>query len=176
MIRRPSLPPSRGPAPAILFALPILLALAALPASALEAGEKAPPFANPDMTSRHVLSRDFLGKGWLIVDFFATDCEGCKKEIPVLERLQRELSGGGLTILVFAADLGGQPVVEAYFRDRPTSLTVLLDRYQTTVRRYGVSEIPSLFLIDPAGKVVFKQVGFREDLYEQILAFLPTSR
>ena len=153
---------------------PALLLLAlALPAWGLDPGEKAPPFANPDLTSRHVLSRDFLGKGWLIVDFFATDCEGCKKEIPVLERLERELGAGGLTVLVFATDLAGQPVVEAYFRNSPTTLTVLLDRYQTTVRRYGVSEIPTLFLIDPDGRVVFKQVGFREDLYERVRGLLP---
>jgi peroxiredoxin len=169
MVRRQRRGRGAKPGPALL----LLLALAALPSSALETGEKAPPFANPDLTSRHVLSRDFLGKGWLIVDFFATDCEGCKKELPVLERLNRELGPGGLTVLVFAADLGGQPVVEAYFRERPTALTVLLDRYQTTVRRYGVSEIPSLFLIDPEGRVVFKQVGFREDLYEQVWALLP---
>ena len=56
---------------------------AALPLFGVEPGEKAPPFANPDLSSRHVLSRDYLGRGWLIVDFF------CKKELPVLERLHR---------------------------------------------------------------------------------------
>jgi len=151
----------------------LVLLVLAFPAWSLDTGDKAPPFANPDMASRHVLSRDFLGRGWLIVDFFATDCEGCKKEIPVLGRLDRELRDAGLTILVFATDLAGQPVVEAYFRGNPTTLTVLLDRYQTTVRRYGVGEIPTLFLIDPDGRVVFKQVGFREDLYERVRGLLP---
>ena len=120
----------------------LLLLAAALPLFGVEPGEKAPPFANPDLASRHVLSRDCLGKGWLLVDFFATDP-------------------------------AGQAVVEPYFRDNPTALTVLLDRYQATVKRYGVSEIPSLFLIDPAGIVVLKQVGFQEGLYERIRALLP---
>jgi thiol-disulfide isomerase/thioredoxin len=156
----------------ILRLLLLLWLTAALPLFGLELGEKAPPFANPDLASRHVLSRDYLGRGWLIVDFFATDCEGCKKELPVLERLQREL-GPRLPILVFATDPAGQPVVEAYFRATPTPLTVLLDRYHSAVKRYGVSEIPSLFLIDPAGVVVLKQVGFQEELYERICALLP---
>ncbi len=151
----------------------VLLWLAAsLPLFGLGPGDKAPPFANPDLAGRHVLSRDYLGRGWLIVDFFATDCEGCKKELPVLEALGREL-GPRLPILVFATDPAGQPVVESYFRARPTTLPVLLDRYRTTVRRYGVSEIPSLFLIDPAGTVVLRQVGFQEGLYERIRALLP---
>jgi peroxiredoxin len=144
----------------------------ALPLFALEPGDKAPPFANPDLAGRHVLSRDYLGRGWVVVDFFATDCEGCKKELPVLERLQREI-GPRLPILVLATDPAGQPVVESYFRARPTTLTVLLDRYHSAVRRYGVSEIPSLFLIDPTGVVVLKQVGFQEGLYERIRALLP---
>jgi thiol-disulfide isomerase/thioredoxin len=149
----------------------LLLLLAALPLFALETGEKAPPFANPDLANRHVMSRDYLGKGWLIVDFFATDCEGCKKELPVLERLHGEY-GAYLPILVFATDPAGQQVVEPFFRSSPTSLAVLLDRYQTTVKRYGVSEIPSLFLINPAGTVVLKQVGFQEGLYERIRALV----
>lgn len=124
---------------------------AALPLFGVEPGEKAPPFANPDLSSCHVLSRDYLGRGWLIVDFF------CKKELPVLERLHQEL-GPRLPILVFATDAGGQPVVEAYFRATPTPLTVLLDRYHSAVKRYGVSEIP-------AGVVVL--------IYERIRALLP---
>jgi thiol-disulfide isomerase/thioredoxin len=150
----------------------LLCLLLPLPAFGLEVGEEAPPFANPDLANRHVLSRDFLCRGWLIVDFFATDCEGCKKELPVLERLAREHPDGSLKILVFATDTGGQGLVEPYFRRNPTTLTVLLDRYQTTVKRYGVSEIPSLFLIDPQGLVVFKEVGYKEELYARVQAIL----
>jgi hypothetical protein len=120
----------------------VLLLAAALPLFGLEPGGKAPPFANPDLESRHVLSRDYLGKGWVLVEFFATDS-------------------------------AGQAVVGPYFRDNPTGLTVLLDRYQITAKRYGVSEIPSLFLVDPAGIVVLKQVGFQEGLYERLCALLP---
>jgi len=154
----------------------LLLLLCAPLGRGLEVGEKAPPFANPDRTNRHVLSRDYLGKGWLIVDFFATDCEGCKKELPILERLSRDFQTTGLKVLVFATDSEGQSLVEPYFRQYPTTLTVLLDRYQTTVKRYGVSEIPSLFLIDPAGNVVYREVGFKEELYELVQAALVAKR
>jgi len=34
--------------------------------------------------------------------------------------------------------------------------------------RYDVGEIPSLFLVDPEGLIVHKEVGYREDLYEII--------
>ena len=139
---------------------------------ALEPGDKAPPFVNLDLSKHHVLSRHHIGKGWVLLDFFATDCEGCKKEIPIIEQLYRDFSDRGLQVIVFATDSEGAEVVVPYFENKPTPLTVLLDHYQVTVKKYGVGEIPSLFLIDPEGVVVHKEVGYREDLYEVISSIL----
>jgi peroxiredoxin len=141
-------------------------------AVALQQGDSAPPFVNPDLQKRHVWSRDYVGKGWVIVDFFATDCEGCKKELPVLERLFAEFGDAGLSVVVLATDPEGDEVVEPYFRDNPTPLTVLLDRYQVAVKKYAVSEIPSLFLVDPQGVIVLKRTGFSEELYAEVSALL----
>jgi peroxiredoxin len=139
---------------------------------ALEPGDKAPPFVNLDLTKRHVLSKNYLGQGWVILDFFATDCEGCKKEIPIIEQLYRDFSEQGLEVIVFATDPEGAEIVSPYFEKQPTPLKVLLDHYQVTVKKYGVEEIPSLFLIDPEGFIVHKEVGYREDLYQTISSIL----
>jgi thiol-disulfide isomerase/thioredoxin len=155
----------------VLMVLPCVALLApSLPA--LDTGDKAPPFANPDLNNRHVLSRDYVGKGWLLIDFFATDCEGCEKELPVLERLHREYAPSRLQILVFATDTGGFSVLTPYFRSRPTPLPVLVDRYRVAVKKYGVSEIPALFIVSPEGLIVYQQVGFTEDLYDRIRTLL----
>jgi peroxiredoxin len=153
-----------------------LVVIGAARAAAVGVGAKAPPFANPDLQNKYVMSRDLLGKGWVILDFFATDCEGCKKELPVLEKLRADYAGLGLVVLVFATDAEGARVVEPYLRERPTSLPIVLDRYQVTTKKYGVTEIPSLFLVDPAGDVVFAAVGFREDLYEVLKLLLEADR
>jgi peroxiredoxin len=146
--------------------------LCALSLFALEPGDKAPPFVNLDLSKHHVLSRHYLGKGWVILDFFATDCEGCKKEMPIVEQLYRDYSDQGLQVIVFATDSEGAEAVGPFFEDKPTPLTVLLDHYQVTVKKYGVEEIPSLFLVDPDGSIVYKEVGYREDLYEVISSIL----
>jgi peroxiredoxin len=138
----------------------------------LETGDKAPPFVNLDLSKHHVLSKNYLGQGWVILDFFATDCEGCKKELPVVEQLYRDFSEQDLEVIVFATDPEGADVVSPFFENRPTPLTVLLDHYQVTVKKYGVEEIPSLFLIDPEGFIVHKEVGYREDLYEILSSIL----
>jgi peroxiredoxin len=160
-----------------LTLLSLLLPLAfGPPAAALEVGEKAPPFANPDLQQKHVLSRDLLGKGWVLLDFFATDCEACQRELPELERLAGELADRKLRVVVLAVDPQGAEVVVPWFREHPTGLTVLLDRYRTVVQRYGVSDIPSLFLVDPAGVIAFKQVGYREGAVEAIHALVDQGR
>jgi peroxiredoxin len=148
------------------------LLLGCISVFALEPGDKAPPFVNLDLNKKHVLSKNYLGKGWLILDFFATDCEGCKKEIPVLERVQQELEEQGLKVIVFATDPQGTEVVNPFFKSNPTELTVLLDHYQVAVKKYGVTDIPSLFVVNPEGVVVHKEVGYREDLYEFLTALL----
>lgn len=114
------------------------------------------------------------GQGWVILDFFATECEGCKKELPVLERLYQDFSDQGLEVIVFATDPQGAEVVAPYFDNQPTPLKMLLDHYQVTVKKYGVGEIPSLFVVNPAGLIVHREVGYREDLYEIISSILAT--
>ena len=138
----------------------------------LEPGDKAAPFVNLDMSKKHVLSKTYLGQGWLILDFFATDCEGCKKELPIIEQLYQDYSDRGLEVIVFATDPEGVKVVGPFFEKRSTPLMILLDHYQVTVKKYGVGEIPSLFLIDPEGIIVHREVGYREDLYQLISSFL----
>lgn len=152
--------------------LSLVLLLCAFSGFALEPGDKAPPFVNLDLSKHHVLSKHHLGRGWVILDFFATDCEGCKKEIPIIEQLYRDFSDQGLEVIVFATDSEGAEVVIPFFDNKPTPLTVLLDHYQVTVKKYEVGEIPSLFLIDPEGSIVHKEVGYREDLYEVISSIL----
>lgn len=152
--------------------LPALFILASQMALSLEVGDPAPPFVNPDLGKQFVWSKNYLAKGWVVVDFFATDCAGCKKELPILEQLLSDFAGAGLTIFVLATDAEGGSVVEPYFRKNPTNLTILVDRYQVAVKKYQVTEIPSLFLVDPKGNIVFKEVGFQQDLYEKISAIL----
>jgi len=152
--------------------LPALFILASRIALSLEVGSPAPPFVNPDCNKQFVWSRDYLAKGWVVVDFFATDCEGCKKELPILEQLLSDFTETGLTIFVLATDAEGDSVVGPYFRENPTTLTILVDRYQVAVKKYQVTEIPSLFLVDPPGNIVFKEVGFQPDLYERISVVL----
>lgn len=138
---------------------------------ALEVGDGAPKFVNPGLDGDYVFSRDILGSGWVLLDFFATDCEGCKKEMPELENLLEEFSGQGFRIVVFATDRD-RALVKTYFEEHPTATTVVIDPYQVATENYGVEEIPAVFLVSPDGDIAYRAVGYREETVVELAEML----
>ncbi len=153
-----------------LFILLLLLAGASL--SSLETGDPAPPFANMNLDGKFILSKNYIGTNWLIVDFFATYCVPCKSEVPELESIVKEYQDFGLTGLIMATDKAGGNVVKPYFSQMPTTLTVLIDRYMVTAKRFGVKSIPTVFLVNKDGTIVFKAEGYSKESIEKIHSIL----
>jgi peroxiredoxin len=129
----------------------------------LEEGDEAPKFVNPDMNGKYYLSSKIVGKGWIVLDFFATYCENCKKELPELEEILSEFKTYDFSIYVLALDKEGSSIVKPYFEKHTTALTILIDRFKKTAQAFGIEEIPALFLIDPQGVIVFKRIGYAEE-------------
>jgi peroxiredoxin len=128
----------------------------------LAEGDAAPKFTNPDQAGKYLMSTKVYGAGWVIIDFFRTDCEPCKKELPELEKLYGKYQKTGkLQAILFDTDTDPSQV-GPFFQSRPTPLAVVLDRYQVTAERFGVESLPMLFLVDPSGKIAMKAVGETE--------------
>lgn len=147
------------------LSLAVLLLAAAAMAGAqarkvtLQEGDAAPKFTNPDMAGKYLMSTKVYGTGWVLVDFFATWCEPCKKELPELEKLYRKFEKSGkLQAILFDTDTDPS-LVGPFFQSRPTPLSVVLDRYQVTAERFGVENLPMLFLLDASGRIAVKGVG-----------------
>jgi len=141
----------------------------------LETGDDAETFANMDLSGKFVFSKNHIGKEWVILDFFATYCVPCKEEIPELEVLKKEFKDKEISFFVMATDKDGGSVVEPYFLETPTTLSVLIDRYMVTSKRYGVDSIPTVFLINPEGKIVFKAIGYSKEAIEEMRTILNSS-
>lgn len=154
----------------LLILIGIILIAASL--SSLEVGDDAATFANMNLSGKFLLSKNYVGKSWIIIDFFATYCIPCKEEIPELEGLLEEFGKENLQCFVMATDKDGNSIVEPYFQETPTTLTVLIDRYMVTAKRYNVDSIPTVFLISPEGKIEFKAVGYSKEAIEEMRAIL----
>lgn len=133
-------------------------------------GCEAPTFSLPSLQEDYISLRDFCGeqlrKPWLnktkyvvVISFFATWCEPCKKEIPHLEKLQAEFSDQ--PVKFFLIDVGDErEKVSEYVQEKKVEIPILLDRYKKTAEKFDALTLPRLYVLDKNGVIQRKQKGF----------------
>jgi len=105
---------------------------------------------------------DFKGRV-LLVNFWATWCAPCVRELPSLDRLQLELGGEGLLVLAVSQDRGGAEVAGPFLeRHGIHRLGLFLDAKMRLGRALGVRALPWTFLVDREGRIVGELPGYAE--------------
>ncbi len=109
---------------------------------------------------REVTLADFQGNVMLL-NFWATWCAPCVRELPSLDRLQALLGGEGLLVLAINQDRRGAEVAGPFLEKLGAShLVVFVDRRMRLGRALGVRGLPWSFLIDRDGNVVGELAGY----------------
>jgi cytochrome c biogenesis protein CcmG/thiol:disulfide interchange protein DsbE len=98
---------------------------------------------------------DFRGNGYVIVNFFASWCDPCTEEAPLLNRLQRRLAGRGTIVGVAWNDAVEDS--RGFVREQGVRYPVVRDVDGAFARAYGVKGLPETFVLDPRGRVVALQ-------------------
>jgi thiol-disulfide isomerase/thioredoxin len=118
------------------------------------------PFVDADGATRTLA--DYRGQG-VVLNFWATWCAPCVREMPSLDRLKEELSGDRITVLAVSEDRKGRREVERFFRrEGIRNLDVLLDKRGRLMRRLGVPGLPTTILIDADGDEIGRVLGAAE--------------
>ncbi|MBD3419360.1 MAG: redoxin domain-containing protein [Chitinivibrionales bacterium] len=139
--------------------------------SILKAGTRAPTFSLPGLDGKRIALSVYCGdklskphindvKHIVVLSFWATYCKPCRKEIPELMKLAGKLSGKPVKIFCISIDKEGGSKVGPFVAEKKYSLPILLDPYSKTAERYGVTSLPSLFVIDKQGVVKYSSVGY----------------
>lgn len=137
---------------ALVLALLVLAPLQAFAAS-------LPPFAFADAEGRSVTLADFAGKV-VLLDFWASWCAPCVKEMPALDRLQRKYGEQGLAVVPVSIDRLGLPKVRLFYKLHDiAALPVYLDDEREAVRALGIEIVPAGFLIGRDGQVLARIEG-----------------
>ncbi len=118
----------------------------------------ASDFALKDMKGKSVRLSDFRGKV-VLLNFWATWCLPCRREMPSLERLYQSYRSRGLVVVAVSIDRASSAKVRAFAEEMDLSFPVLHDPDDLTSPRYGVIGIPYSFLISPAGRIVYRVAG-----------------
>lgn len=147
----------------ILGSLIAVLFISSLSFGQFATGQKAPDFTLPDIDGNYVTLSQVLGDGPVYINFWATWCGPCKKEIPHLVDLYNEYKDRGFKVLGVSTD-NSRTVgkVKSFVQDRGMNFTILLDSNQEVFsRKYKGRGIPYGFLLDNNGNIIWSVIGLR---------------
>jgi peroxiredoxin len=127
----------------------------------------APDFKAPTPQGKVVSLKESLGKVTLI-DFWASWCRPCREENPNVVALYAELHKKGLNIISVSLDKDASAWKNAVAQDKLTWTQVsnLKEMQDPIALQYGVTQIPTTFLLDSKGKIVAIDL-YGDDLKEK---------
>ncbi|MDR1594413.1 MAG: AhpC/TSA family protein [Prevotellaceae bacterium] len=123
-------------------------------------GKKAPNFQARTREGKNVYLSEFIGRGYVLIDFWASWCAPCRKENPDLVKLYDKYRDKGFELISVSLDHRTDAWINAIEKDGLTwTQLVDFDAWAGEgVKTYGVRLIPYKFLIDKNGVIVAKNL------------------
>jgi len=145
-----------------LGSLLIATALLAAPAVTGSSGGGIAPAAEFSLKSRagEAVSLGSLKGQVVLINFWATWCGPCRKEMPLLEQIQKKYAPLGFTMLGVNVEEDTR-LMETFLKDVPVSFPILLDPANGVSKLYNVSAMPSTVIVDRKGNVRFIHQGYQ---------------
>lgn len=128
----------------------------------VRADSEAPDYATTTLAGEPITLAGFEGKV-VVLNVWATWCPPCRFEMPSLQRLQDELGDEGLEVVAVSVDLEhAEDMVRDFAAEYALDFTIALDPDGRVERLFGVSGLPTTFVIDRQGVLREKIMGGRE--------------
>jgi cytochrome c biogenesis protein CcmG/thiol:disulfide interchange protein DsbE len=127
-------------------------------------GNRAPEISVVAMTGhgRSVSLKNLRGKV-VVVDFWGTFCEPCKKSFPKLQELNAKYGDSGLEIVAISEDEAEDKDKIPSFADAyGAKFTIAWDSHKSAAKLYNLPTMPSSFVIDRRGRVRYAHAGYRD--------------
>jgi peroxiredoxin len=159
-----------------LLALTILTAVATMTAAAatLQTGAPAPAFQLNSNAGKPMALADFRGQ-IVLLNFWASWCGPCRQEMPILEQLNRQYHGKGVTLLGVNVEPDSAAAV-AWLKATPVTFPILFDTESKVSSLYEVAGMPNTVIIDRKGLVRYIHRGYsagaENDYLNQIRALI----
>lgn len=137
----------------------------------VDIGQPYVDFTLPDTTGTEVSLSSFIGKGYVLIDFWAAWCGPCRRENPHIVKIYSDFKDKGFEILGVSFDKDREAWIQAIHQDGITWPQVSDLKYWSSDagKLYGVRSIPHTVLIGPDGNIIEKNLRhevLREKLTE----------
>jgi peroxiredoxin len=133
----------------------------------------APAWHLQDVNGNSVSSDQFKGKV-VVLDFWATWCPPCVREVPGHIRLQKTYRGAGLEIVAVSLDLDDPGTVRRWVEKHGVNYTVVMGSWDMAAP-YGVTDqIPVTIIVDRDGVMRVRLIGYEapEKFEQRLLKYL----
>ncbi|HEY8714041.1 MAG TPA: TlpA disulfide reductase family protein [Candidatus Acidoferrum sp.] len=135
------------------------------------AGQKAPEFSLQSVDGEDYSLTELLKRGPVLAAFFKVSCPVCQFTFPFLERLDQRYGNGDVTFLGISQD--DKRATKEFANEYGVTFPMVLDGKGYPVSNaYGLTNVPTIFLIDPDGSVKLTCFGFNKKDLEAIAAHL----
>lgn len=104
----------------------------------------------------------------VLLNFWATWCPPCRKEMPSMQKLHEKLADRGLKVVAISVDRD-KADIEKFVKETGITFQILHDVSSRVSQEYGVFRYPETFIIDRQGNVRYKLVGAVEWLSDSIV-------
>ena len=137
--------------------------------AALAQGSRAPDFALTDADGEQFHLSSALRSGPVLVTFYKTDCPTCQYGLPFLDRLAGGLGGSGATAVAVSQDTPFES--ERFAASYEFSTRQVFDTEDSGFAvsdAYGLTNVPSTFLIAQDGRIAHTMVSWSKADVEEI--------
>ena len=143
----------------------------------VNAGQTAPGFSLKGLDGNNYSLEELLRRGPVLAAFFKISCPVCQFTFPFLQRLYERYGSHDVTFLGISQD--DAKATAGFAKQYGITFPIALDEKEKgypASNAYGLTNVPTIFLIDADGTVSISSMGFVKNDLEQIAAQLAERR
>jgi len=143
----------------LVIGFTLVFSISASHAASEKLSGKAPNFTLKSRSGKNIKLSELRGQV-VMLNFWASWCGPCRKEMPILEKIHKKYKRLGFTLLGVNVEENSMDA-KNYLKDVKVTFPILFDTRQKTSKLYNVSAMPTTIIIDRNGNKRFIHKGYK---------------